>query len=119
MYFSSERGQASVLDLSPPHPPLGNALYSALEGFSPNTWGRLPQSIVSAFAKGFEQGMEMIWNRNDHSIPTLMREMGRYFTRFSPTSPPRNDYSELLTGLITSGKLLDSCFSTLNYECPA
>jgi hypothetical protein len=91
---------------------LGNELYNELREFSPSIWGNLPKQFDKLFEQNFENGMKDIFN-NSFFVPSLMREMAKYFCAFRP-----NNNSNLYTKLIREIKdsLKETVFSTLHYD---
>jgi hypothetical protein len=50
-----------------------------------------------------------------HAAPVLMQQMAMFFAQFRPSQA--NLYRELITRLDHIGKLTDTAFASLNYEC--
>ena len=59
----------------PKAPPLGKDLYKELTRYYPPSWGSLPEEIKTSFETGFEQGMQVLWDKYSSNIALLMRHM--------------------------------------------
>ncbi|OGF30580.1 hypothetical protein A2533_04200 [Candidatus Falkowbacteria bacterium RIFOXYD2_FULL_35_9] len=90
-------------------PPLGSGLFSALQKFNPNGWGKIDGDLANSFQSDFEATMPKV---NSHALPPLQRVMADYFFRFQPT---HNNLYYKLANLIAQ-KTWDGAFVTLNYE---
>lgn len=90
-------------------PPLGSGLFSALQQFNPNDWGKIDGDLANSFQSDFEAAMPKV---NSHALPPLQRVMADYFFRFQPT---HNSLYYKLANLIAQ-KTWDGAFVTLNYE---
>jgi hypothetical protein len=97
----------------PKAPPLGKDLYAELTRYYLPSWGSLPKEIKASFGDGFEQGMQVLWDKYSSNIALFMRHMTLYLAQFRPDDSQQDLYSRLLQQLKTKRILL----STLNYEC--
>jgi hypothetical protein len=93
-------------------PPLGVTLFSELQKFNPQGWGRLPDNLSSSFEQDFEKGMTELAQWNSHAMPILQRAMAAYFFNFYPS--PSNLYVEL--GKRIRNTKWKGALATLNYE---
>ncbi len=90
-------------------PPLGSDLFSALQQFNPDGWGKIDGELADSFQSDFEGAMTSV---NPHALPPLQRAMAAYFFRFQPT---QNSLYYKLARLL-SQKTWNGAFVTLNYE---
>ena len=97
-------------DVSPRTPPLGAALFPALQAFNPPGWGALPPEIGRAFQHDFERAFEGV---PGHTLPPLQRAMAAYFFQFAPG--PNSLYLALAHRL-RARPGWQGAFCTLNYE---
>jgi hypothetical protein len=116
--FGAGASYGSV-DCTPYPPPLGKNLFPDLlisGGFATTIEGELRRR----FEEDFEMGMEMFRETRNVEIPTLLREMSRYFIQFTPG--PNNLYRRLATMLSQRQKNLGEqvgeriVLATLNYD---
>ena len=103
----------------PDAPPLMGGLYGALAREYARTWGGLPTSVRTEFARDFEGAMAHLWASPDLSrlVPGLMRDIGGFFARFRVRRSEDNAYRRLITLLRAAGRLDATALATLNYEC--
>ncbi|MBI2871999.1 MAG: hypothetical protein HYY00_02270 [Chloroflexi bacterium] len=101
----------------PKAPPLGKDLYAELARYCPSSWGQLPNDIHTAFHAGFEQGMQILWDKYSTNIALLMRHMTLYLAQFRPDGSGRDLYSRFLNALNKHELAHQVLYSTLNYEC--
>ncbi len=101
----------------PKAPPLGKDLYKELARYYPPSWGSLPKEIKASFETGFEQGMQVLWDKYSSNIALLMRHMTLYLAQFRPDGSHQDLYSRLFRELKNHGITSRILFSTLNYEC--
>lgn len=101
----------------PDAPPLGKDIYAELSRCFPGSWGALPKDIKDTFTEGFEQGMQLLWDRCSSSIAPLMRHMTLYLAQFRPDGSLQDLYSRLFAELKDQGVAGGVLYSTLNYEC--
>ena len=97
--------------------PLGKDLFPELAQYCPQSWGNLPQEIRAAFHAGFEQGMQVLWDKYSSNIALLMRHMTLYLAQFRPDGTGNDLYSDLIRALDEKGVAGQVLYSTLNYEC--
>lgn len=90
-------------------PPLGSNLFSALQQFNPDGWGRIDGELANAFQSDFEGAMTSV---NSQALPPLQRAMAAYFFRFQPTQ--NSLYYKL--SLLIAEKDWSGALVTLNYE---
>jgi len=95
-------------------PPLGPYLYTALAGFSPETWGRVRPEEASCFRDDFEKGMRAFAKAhpNDGLVDQLHCAMGGFFFRFRPS--PTNLYRRLAERIRACN--WEGTLASLNYE---
>ncbi len=98
----------------PKVPPLGKDLYAELARYS-LAWRNLPDDIQSGFQGGFEQGMQVLWDKYSHSISPLMQHMTLYLAQFRPDGSKSDLYTRFFDAL--GGQTAFSLISTLNYDC--
>lgn len=109
-------------------PPLGDALFAALEDRFPETWGNLNARQREAFTEsdsglGFEHGMQAIWDQEMQGLPTavpvqsLLTDMAVYFAEFRPPADGDDCYSKLI-GCLRDRDLIGErlAVASLNYE---
>lgn len=111
MFFGAEASRGSGY-VNPYAPPLGGQLFNELRNYSPSICGNLPRKIHKNFEQNFENAMKTVFN-NSYLVPSLMREMAKYFCIFRPINNS-NLYARLLHDLRRS--LKEIVFSTLNYD---
>lgn len=90
-------------------PPLGSNLFSILQRFNPNGWGKIDGDLANSFQSDFEASMPLL---NPHAMPPLQRAMAAYFFQFQPT---QNSLYYKLANLIFQ-KTWDGALVTFNYE---
>lgn len=93
-------------------PPLGASLFSELQKFNPDGWGKLPTELATEFSEDFERGMTKLADTNSHAMPILQRAMAAYFFNFYPS--PSNLYIKLGAQIRTTN--WDGALATINYE---
>lgn len=98
--------------VNPIAPPMGNALFDALQRSYPPLWGNLSGNLTSSFQLDFEQGMRDLANSNSHAMPPLQRAMADFFFGFTPGA--NNLYRDIATRIKNND--WDGAFVTLNYE---
>jgi hypothetical protein len=105
----------------PCDPPLGTEVYDKLAERFPGEWGhssRLGQ-YSDGLRKDFEKTMSdevCLWNPS-LSILEWQRKMALYFASFTVDSEGKDLYSRLLLFLQDTGKIRNSLFASLNYDC--
>lgn len=93
-------------------PPLGQCLYNALAGFSPETWGRVSLTEAASFLEDFEKGMKAFADARPTQVDVLQRAMAAYFFQFKPS---------LTSAYVRLAKRIrdqnwNGALATLNYE---
>jgi hypothetical protein len=101
--------------VDPEPPPLGDRLFELLARTFPRSWGALPRADQARFHESFEIGMGALLATGSHAVPLMMQEFAVLFSRYQPG--PGNAYSVLIESLEKAGKLADTSFASLNYEC--
>lgn len=110
----ASHGPPSII---PSQPPLGSDLYQSLAAMFPHSWGSMPSELETEFIHDFETGMAQLWESGSHAIPNLMQHMAIFFAQYNIEASGTDSYSALLEQLANEGKLANTIFSTLNYEC--
>jgi hypothetical protein len=116
--FGAGASYGSV-DCTPYEPPLGKDLFPHLlkESEIVGTWD---EELRQYFERDFETGMKKYIETQEVEIPTLLREMSKYFIQFTPG--PTNLYRRLVTSLAQRQKKLGEhlrqriVLATLNYD---
>jgi hypothetical protein len=101
--------------VDPQPPPLGDQLFDLLARTFPASWGALSNDDQARFRESFELGMGALLATGSHSVPPMMQEFAVLFSRYQVR--PGNAYSALIESLEKTGKLADTSFASLNYEC--
>lgn len=111
-----------------PRPPLGNALFAALEDRFPDTWGNLNARQREGFTEsdsglGFEAGMQAVWDQEMQGLSTavtvqsLLTNMAVYFAEFRPPADANDCYSKLIICLRDCDLIGERlAVASLNYE---
>ena len=102
-------------------PPLGRYIYDKLAECFPEEWG--PGSQLACYSAGLRQDFEKtmfnqvcFWN-SSLAILEWQQQMAVYFSRFTPDSTGEDLYSRLLSFLRDTGKIRNTIFASLNYDC--
>ena len=107
--------------INPCETPLGPQLYERLAEAYPDEWG--DRSVMRVFRDGlrenFEKTMFDVICVRHPSIHTLecQQKMALYFSKFTPDGTGEDLYSRLLSALRGGGKLPETIFGSLNYDC--
>jgi hypothetical protein len=100
-------------------PPLGDQLFIRLVHSYPDTWGNLPESVVTEFQvanAGFERGMAALREEGVHTQAALI-DMSIYFAGFRIPPHGVNRYFALVRMLDKlSPAEVEYTFGSLNYE---
>lgn len=80
--------------------------------------GAIPHDVKEIFSreKGFEDGMNELWQNHHEISPLLLQQFGIYFSRLRPADTSGTLYTQLVNRLVgqrAEGVML----STLNYDC--
>jgi hypothetical protein len=100
------------------NPPLGASLFPALKQQC-RTWQN--KEIVSLFERetSFEAPMATLCDPSSPHplLDRLTHELCEYLASFRPTKGPRNFYARVVDLVFGSGRITETLFCTLNYDC--
>jgi len=93
-------------------PALGADLFSDLQVFNPDGWGRLPEEFSKMFHEDFEKGIIEYSAKFPHALPPLQRAMAAYFFNFRTST----DSLYVRLGQHIQNSQWDGAIITLSYE---
>lgn len=93
-------------------PPLGNKLFTMLQLQPYSVTVAFSSHVIQAFAHGFEEGVDAMWESHSQHLLPLLRETAVYLAQFRPDEG--NQYRKLIRYMVDSRRR--AVFATINYD---